>query len=189
MERASHIRRFRPTAPGLAVLLGVLLLVPPRTALATEGWQTFTHPELGFSLSYPDSWAETKGPSGVVFMALGPAPAGVLGFRMNVNVTHEEIPSGMNVEDYEAQNESGLGLLFAGYRRLRSDRLMISSYAAVVRYYTWKRNDGVELYQIQLVTVAGSRGYVVTGTTTTASTRLADEAKLLVSILLTFRPK
>jgi len=66
---------------------------------------------------------------------------------------------------------------------------MISSYAAVVRYYTWKRNDGVELYQMQLVTVAGSRGYVVTGTTTTASTRLADEAKLLVSILLTFRPK
>src|SRR2546428_6851070 len=66
---------------------------------------------------------------------------------------------------------------------------MISSYAAVVRYYTWKRNDGVELYQMQLVTVAGRRGYVVTGTTTTASTRLADEANLLVSILLTFRPK
>jgi len=107
MERASHMRRCRHTATGLAVLLGVLLLVPPRTALGTEGWQTFTHSTLGFSLSYPDSWAETKGPSGVVFMALGPAPAGVQGFRMNVNVTYEEIPSGMNVEDYEAQTSPG----------------------------------------------------------------------------------
>jgi len=30
---------------------------------------------------------------------------------------------------------------------------------------------------------------VVTGTTTTSSSRLADEAKLLISILLTFRPR
>lgn len=122
-------------------------------------------------------------------MALGPVAASAQNFRLNVNVTYEELPSGMNVENYEAQNEAGLGVLFTGYRRLRSDRLMIGAYPAVVRYYTWKRGDGVELYQMQLVTLAGNRGYVVTGTTTTASSHLADEAKLLVSILLTFRPK
>lgn len=56
-------------------------------------------------------------------------------------------------------------------------------------YYTWKRNDGVELYQIQLMVVAGGRGYVVTGTTGAASRRLQDEAQLLVGILVTFRPR
>ena len=177
-------------AAGIAVSILILaLLVPTGTALATEGWQTFTHPQLGFALSYPDGWTQAKGPTGVAFMAVGPAPAGGPGFRMNVNVTYEEIPSGMNVEDYEAQNESSLGLLFTGYHRLRSDRTMIGSFPAVVRYYTWKRGDGVELYQMQLVTIAGSHGYVVTGTTTTSSSRLADEAKLLISILLTFRPR
>ncbi|HTE03614.1 MAG TPA: DcrB-related protein [bacterium] len=189
MDRMGNIRRFRRRAGSLAILLSTLLLALPGTAQATAGWQTYTHPQLGFSLSYPDEWVATNGPSGVVFMVLGPAAAGAQNFRLNVNVTSEELPSGINVEDYEAQNESGLGLLFTGYRRLRSDRLLIGSYPAVVRYYTWKRGDGVELYQLQLVTLAGSRGYVVTGTTTTASTRLADEAKLLVSILLTFRPK
>lgn len=189
MDRMTGTCRFRPRVSSVAIILSVLLLVLPGTARAAEGWQTYTHPQLGFSLSYPDGWAESKGPSGVVFMALGPLAAGGPTLRLNVNVTYEEIPASMNVEDYESQNESGLGMLFAGYRRLRSDRLMIGSYPAVVRYYTWKRGDGVELYQLQLVTLAGTRGYVVTGTTTTASTRLADEAKLLVSILLTFRPK
>src|SRR5207245_11362520 len=121
--------------------------------------------------------------------ALGPSSQRGQSFWLTGKVTPEELPSGSNVEDCEAPNESGLGLLFTGYRRLRTDRLLIGSYPAVVRYYTWKRGDGVELYQLQLVTLAGSRGYVVTGTTTTASTRLANEAKLLVSILLTFRPK
>src|SRR2546430_5583818 len=156
MDRMGHIRRFRQRAGSLAIFLSVLLLATPGTAQATAGWQTYTHPQLGFSLSHPDGWAETNGPSGVAFMALGPAAAGGQSFRLNVNVTSEELPSGMNVEDYEAQNESGLGLLFTGYRRLRTDRLLIGSYPAVVRYYTWKRGDGVELYQLQLVTLAGS---------------------------------
>src|SRR5438132_1395933 len=141
MDRMGHIRRFRQRAGSLAIFLSVLLLALPGTAQATAGWQTYTHPQLGFSLSYPDGWAETNGPSGVAFMALGPAAAGGQSFRLNVNVTSEELPSGMNVEDYEAQNESGLGLLFTGYRRLRTDRLLIGSYPAVVRYYTWKRGD------------------------------------------------
>lgn len=169
-----------------AVMATVLGVIAPASA---QGWQTFRHPKLGFSLNFPDNWSITNGPTGVVFMALGPSPAGVQGLRLNVNVTYEEIPLGMGVEEYDTQNESGLGLLFNGYRRLRTDKTMIGSYPAVVRYYTWKRNDGMELYQLQLVTIAGTRGYVVTGTTATSSTRLPDETKLLVSILLTFRPQ
>src|SRR2546428_14105127 len=104
MERASHMRKCRHTATGLAVLLGVLLLVPPRTALGTEGWQTFTHSTLGLSLSYPDSGAEPKGPIGVVFMVLGPAPAGVPCYRITVHFPFELITACMNVQREEGHH-------------------------------------------------------------------------------------
>ncbi len=181
-----HAPRHQRWLQGLAALVSLLVLVP---AASAQAWQTYRHPKLGFSLNYPDSWSVTNGPTGVVFMALGPTPSGVQGLRLNVNVTYEEVPTGVSVEEYEAQNETGLGLLFNGYRRLRTDRTMIGAFPAVVRYYTWKRNDGVELYQMQLVTIASTRGYVVTGTTATSSSNLSDDAKLLVSILLTFRPQ
>src|SRR5437773_9712794 len=63
MDRMGHIRRFRQRAGSLAIFLSVLLLALPGTAQATAGWQTYTHPQMGFSLSYPDGWAETNGPS------------------------------------------------------------------------------------------------------------------------------
>ncbi|HEX4841744.1 MAG TPA: DcrB-related protein [bacterium] len=172
----------------LAALLGVLLLVAPSHALAASGWQTFTHPDLGFTLSYPDGWSVTKNPTGIAFMAIGPSSAGVPARRMNVNVTHEEVRANTPVDQYDAQNESGLGMLFHGYQRLRTDKTVIDANPALIRYYIWTMGDGTELYQMQLVTIAGTHAYVVTGTTAKASTKLADELQLLVSILLTFRP-
>jgi hypothetical protein len=171
------------------IVAALLVALGGSPASAEAGWQTFTHPKLGFSLSYPDGWDVTNGPTGVVFMAIGPAPTAGPRLRMNVNVTYEELPTRMTLEEYEAQNESGLGFLFNGYERLRVDRTTIGTYQAVLRYYTWKRDDGVKLYQIQLVTVTASHGYVVTGTTNAASAHLIDEAKLLTSILVTFRPQ
>lgn len=170
------------------IVAALIVALGGSLASAQLGWQTFTHPKLGFSLSYPGGWDTTDGPTGVVFMAIGPFAAGQ-NFRMNVNVTYEELPTKMTLAEYEAQNESGLGLLFSGYERLRVDPIMLGTNQATLRYYTWKRGDGVKLYQIQLVTVTGSHGYVVTGTTTASSTRLLDDAKLLTSILVTFRPQ
>ncbi len=171
------------------LISAVLIVLLSGLARAEEGWQTFTHPQLGFSLSYPQGWSVTKSPTGIVFMAIGPEPAGVRGQRMNINVTYEEVRAGTTVDQYDAQNESEQGMLYKGYRRLRTDKTVIDASPAVIRYYIWKRDDGVERYQMQLVTIAGTQAYVVTGTTSTASARLADETKLLVSILLTFRPR
>ena len=172
----------------VAAVLGGLALSAPVAAGAAAGWTTFAHPRLGFTLSYPPGWEVAPATTGVVLLVVGPSPAGVSGLRMNVSVTHEEVPPGMTVEQYDSQNESGMGLLFTGYRRLRADRTQVGGHPAIVRYYTWVRGDGVELYQVQLAAIAGSRGYVVTGTTAAASRRLAEEARLLASILLTFRP-
>jgi hypothetical protein len=172
----------------MAAALCGLVLAASGAAHAATGWTTFAHPRLGFSLSYPPGWEVARGATGVVLLVVGPPPAGVAGLRMNVSVTHEEVPPGMTVEHYDAQNESGMGMLFTGYRRLRTDRTQLGTHPAVLRYYTWTRGDGVELYQMQLATITGTRGYVVTATTAAASRRLAEETRLLVTILLTFRP-
>jgi predicted Zn-dependent protease len=171
------------------LISAVLIVLLSGRARAQERWQTFIHPQLGFSLSYPEGWTVPRNPTGIVFMAIGPEPAGVQGQRMNINVTYEEVRVGTTVDQFDAQNEAEQGMLDKGYRRLRTDKTLIDTSPAVIRYYIWKRDDGVERYQMQLVTIAGTQAYTVTGTTSTASARLADETKLLVSILLTFRPR
>jgi len=65
---------------------------------------------------------------------------------------------------------------------------VIGGRPAIFRYYTWKRNDGLELYQMQLYLVASARAYVITGTTATRSGQLQREVGLLQQIIQTFRP-
>ncbi len=179
--------RARATARIAAALLAVLLAAGQSSTAAA--WLRYVHPKLGFSFSYPSGWVIAPRISGIEAMVVGPEPSGVSGLRLNVNVTTEPLPPGVSVEEFEEASDSQLRLLFQGYRRLRVDRTKLGSDEALLRYFTWKRNDGVELYQMQLVTVASTQGYVVTGTTATSSSRLQDEAQLLVSILASFRPR
>lgn len=172
----------------LAAVL-VLALGLAGTASAAPAWQVFIHPELGFSITYPSGWTVPSAGAGILFLAVGPAAAGVSSVRLNVNVTAEPVPNGMSLEQYEAVNETNMRTLFHAYRRLRSDRTQLEGLPALVRYFTWRRADGVELYQMQLVAVSRPLGYVVTGTTAVASPRLQQEATLLRSIMLTFRPR
>lgn len=163
-------------------------LVLATAAGAQESWTTFRHQAFGFSLTYPNAWEVTRGDGTVAVMVLGPAPAGIASLRLNVNVTIERVPAGMTVDQFEAASESRMGLVFNGYHRLRADRTSVAGRPAIVRYYTWKRNDGLELYQIQLYILADERAYVVTGTTATKSVALQQEVGLLLRIIQTFRP-
>lgn len=172
----------------IAMLLLAVLLAAGQSS-AAPAWQKFVHPKLGFSFTYPFGWVIAPPMSGIDVMVIGPEPAGVSSVRVNVNVTSEGLPTGVSVEQFEDANEAQLRLLFQGYRRLRTDRTHVGEHAALLRYFTWRRNDGVELYQLQLVTVAGTQGYVVTGTTATSSMKLQDEAHLLSIILASFRPR
>ena len=165
-----------------------LVLVLGTAAVAQSVWSSFKHPSFGFSLTYPREWEVTSDDGTLAVMIMGPEPAGVRSLRLNVNVTTDRVPAGMTVERFEAVSESRMGLLFNAYQRLRTDRTTVSGVPAVLRYYTWKRNDGLELYQMQLYIVAGDRAYVVTGTTSTQSAGLQREAALLLRIIQTFRP-
>ena len=176
-------RRITSIAAAVALVLAV-----GTAAGAQNAWRTFTHPNYGFSITYPQGWNLTSDEGTLALMVMGPEPAGVASLRLNVNVTTDRVPAGMSVDRFEAMSESRMGLLFNAYQRLRTDRTTIAGRPAILRYYTWKRNDGLELYQMQLYVVAGERGYVVTGTTSTQSSALQREASLLLRIVQTFRP-
>jgi len=176
----------RTSAWIVAALMTVLVAASVHAASA---WLQYIHPRLGFSLTYPAGWIVGPKTSGIEVMVLSPSPVSPGGVRLNVNVVSENLPPGVTIEQYVEANESQLRLLFHGYKRLRTDRTKVGEYVARLRYFTWTRNDGVELYQLQLVTIAGTNGYVVTGTTAASSPNLQSEVQLLATILAGFRPK
>lgn len=172
-----------------AFAAAIVVMALAGAAAAQTTWEKFTHPQHGFSLRYPSDWETDSGKDPLVFLAVGPFVAGMNSFRINVNVVTETVPADLTVERYEALNESQMGLLFQGYRRLRTDRTTAGNVPALLRYFTWRRNDGLELYQMQLNVVSKGRAYVVTGTTSAQSAQLEQEADLLVRILQTFRTR
>ncbi len=185
-QRISALRR------RLGCLLVIaLVLTLGRGALpshAATGWHFYTHPTYGFSMSYPDGWTLKRSESSViVMMAVGPKSAGQPEFRMNVNVVVDSVPADTSIEEFDTVANAKLQQIFPGYQLLRSDRTQLGGLPAVVRYITWHARN-VELYQLQLGLIVGTRLYVVTGTTLAASGRLKDEALLLQQILVTFRP-
>ncbi len=190
----SHSSRQPISAPRrrLSGLLVIALVVTlgggALPSLAAPGWQSYTHPTYGFSLSYPDGWTLKRTETSViVMMAVGPKSAGQPEFRMNVNVVVDSVPAGTSIEDFDAVANEKLQQIFPGYQLLRSDRTQLGGLPAVVRYITWHARN-IDLYQLQLGLIVGTRLYVVTGTTLAASGRLKDEALLLQQILVTFRP-
>ena len=174
----------------VAVVAILTIMVASATPLAAApAWLKFTHPELGFSVRYPGDWMLAGGVVGVDFVALGPEVAGVQGMRLNVNITHDGVPAGTSVDAYHTKSEEVLKSTFSAYRLVQTARINIGTFPAVFRQYTWTRNDGIALYQLQLLTIDRARGYVVTGTTLAVSSHLKGEAQALANIMLTFRPR
>jgi hypothetical protein len=169
----------------ILMVLGVLSLRAHTSA--AEAWTRFTHPSLGFSLSYPAEW-DARAQQGIVGVALiGPEIAGTHGLHINVNVVSEALGQEGNLDLIESIAERQVSLILSDYKRLRSDRTTLGGRPAILRYFTWRRNDGLEIYQMQLFTYAGRRAYVVTGTTLATSPTIAQDAGLLQRIVTTFR--
>ena len=174
---------------GVATLtMLALLALGAAGALGAEAWKRFVHPSQGFGLSYPADWAVVSRQGVLGVAVVGPEIAGADGMRLSVSVASETLPREISVDQYESVTESKIALIFNGYQRLRTDRTQVAGRAAILRYFTWKRNDGLGIYQMQLYTLVGRRAYVVTATTTTTSPKLEQDAALLRRIMLTFTP-
>src|SRR5574337_352208 len=170
-------------ATSIVTLIVALLLAPAITTTAAPPWVTYTHPQLGFSLSYPESWEATD-PRPFDFTVRSPS-AGVPGTYLNVIVAHDNVPKDMSLEAYftiTGQAQAATPQV-SEYRLLRTDRVILGLFPALLRTVTYSIN-GTGLRSQQLVIVDGTRGFLVVGTTGTASTKLEEDVNLLTGILM-----
>jgi hypothetical protein len=175
-------------ATSIVTLVVALLLAPAITATAAPGWVTYTHPQLGFSLSYPDSWEATN-PAPFDFRMRTPS-AGVPGTYLNVIVAHDNVPKDIPLETYFTITGQGQAATpqVSEYVQLRTDRVMLGLFPALLRHLTYSMN-GTGFRTLQLLLVDGTRGFRVQGMTRTASTTLEEDVSVLTGILMTFRPR
>src|SRR5574337_515721 len=175
-------------ATSIVTLIVALLLAPAIMTTAAPPWVTYTHPQLGFSLSYPENWEATD-PSPFDFRMRSPS-AGVPGTYLNVIVAHDNVPYGTSLETYFTITGQGQAASpqVSEYLVLRTDRVMLGLFPALLRHITYSGN-GTGFRTQQLVIVDGTRGLRVQGTTRTASTTLEEDVNLLTAILMTFRPR
>jgi hypothetical protein len=108
---------------------------------------------------------------------------------LNVVVATGRVAPGATLEEAEAEIEQLLARQGDRARVLRKDRLDLRGVPSFIVYMSRANQSGYSLYQMVLLLTYGARGYAVVGTTAAKSTRLADETRLLQSIILTFQPR
>ncbi len=172
-----------------ALVLAACLSLGSAPARAANGWELFTHPDLGFSLRYPAGWVATPlSQKDIPLVVVGPPAAGVPEVHLGVAVFVVRAPANVTADDLVAAADRQLREELGKYRVLRIDRTKLGGTPAVVIYLIGRGHEE-ELYGLVLFTIIKSRLYAVIGFTALNSTQLADETRLLQSILVTFRPR
>jgi hypothetical protein len=175
-----------PRAP-YAIALVVILALSVVPAHAQNDWKVFTHPTMGFSVSYPPGWVPHQNPyvndpelKPLHLVIVGPSTAGVPNFQMGVVVISVPVPPNVTAEHVFDGADQPLRQQVGNARVLRVDHTKLNGIPASVLYAT-SHVRGTPVY-------ANSRGYVVAGITALDSTELAAETQQLQAILASFRP-
>ena len=176
-----------PFARGLhRIALVVILALSVVPARAQSDWERFTHPTVGFSLSYPPGWVpQTASNPNLHLILIGPSAARVPDFPMGVIVISVPAPPNATAERVFDGAEP-LREQVGNARILRVDRTKLNGISAAVIYAT-SYVRGTDLYIMVLLTIAKSRGYMVVGVTALDSSQLAAETRQLQAILASFR--
>jgi len=141
-----------------------------------------------FTISVPSAWRVQKDVQGLVaVLAAAPAQSGDR-VPANVNVVLEALSAPLTAADYAAKEEAVPKTAFHNYAVVQQGDTVVGGRRGYYRYYTWDRNDGVGLYQVQMYLTVSRTGFVVTGTTVNTPARIRRDVPLLVQIINTFRP-
>lgn len=181
-----------PRAP-YTIALVVILALTVVPAQAQSDWERYTHPTMGFSVSYPPGWVAHTNPyhdpalAPLHVVIVGPLAAGVPNFQMGVVVISVPVPPNTTAEHVFDGADQPLREQVGDARVLRVDHTKLNGIPASVLYATsYARRTPI--YVMTLLVAANSRGYVVAGVTALDSTELAAETRQLQTILASFRP-
>lgn len=172
----------------LGLLLSAILWAAPvgRADAQPAGMRTVLDPGGRFSISFPSEWRVETSASGTPAV-IGAAPTQPGEFRLNVNVVVETLPGEASPQDLATLAGTSLRTIFHEFTVVQEGPAQIGGRAAYYRYYTWRTNTGVSVYQIQVYFTAGRTGFVVTGSTLNDATRLRNDLPVLAQIIDTFR--
>lgn len=169
-----------------AVWPSALQAAPTDAALR---WTHFKHPRLGFRMSYPTGWETLTGDSAAAWIGLGPPAQSPQRFRLNVIVVSVRTRAGATIEEAQQQLERATTRSGETTRLLRTDQADLGEHPALLTYVTRRTAQGLDLYQMILITIHYRRGYAIVGSTVSTSTAIVPETRLLQRVLLTFRPQ
>ncbi len=156
-------------------------------AAAAADWELFTHPTMGFSIRYPSGWETmTADQKSLQMVLLAPARTGS-DAHMGVAIAAVRAPANATIDDMLAAADKPLRQEIGKFRILRIDRTTLGSASAMIMYMVGHARE-VDLYSMILLTIVQPRLYVVMGFAELNSPQLAEETRLLQSILVTFRP-
>ncbi|MET0306814.1 MAG: DcrB-related protein [Solirubrobacterales bacterium] len=104
------------------------------------------------------------------------------GGKANVIFSTEPLDPSIDLEHYVSVQGELLEREFDGYRQMTLEPMrMMGGREGRLRRFVWHPPEGVEVTQIQLYSVEGSRGYTATATTPTSS--FEELEPVLVDIL------
>lgn len=140
-----------------------------------------------FTIDLPVGW-QVKTMEGEKPALIAVAPGEVGEVRPNVNVVIDALPSPISSEEFARLSEPMLRTIFHEFTIVQQGPMQIGDHPAYYRYYTWRTNTDVVLYQVQVYLAVGTRGFVITGTTQNDPERIRADIPVISRIIATFRP-
>jgi hypothetical protein len=126
----------------------------------------YRHPAAGFSLPLPAEWERIEDAQpGVPLIAVEPEHGG--GFRANVVVTIDELPSGLDLDGWQAGAEEGLPDALQGYLLLDREHLVVGGRDAIRRLAHHAMPDRGSITMEQWTLVSEGRGITLTASAAT----------------------
>ena len=155
----------------------------------------YRHPN-GMTLPLPAGWEHVEDPRpDVALIAVEPAAppgSGEPGFRPNLVVTVDQLPSGQDLEEWQAATEKMLPSMLTEYLPIDLERLEIGGVAAIRRLAHHRSQAGTSVTMEQWTTVVPAVGGAsLAGWSLTASTATdayAGLADLLAEMAGRWRP-
>jgi len=114
-----------------------------------------------FSIKLPKEWENKEGFMSSSVISLSPLENSTDKFRENVNVVVEDMPSGMELEEYFTKNVTNLAKFLADFHEFQRGTAYISEADAKWLIYSGKFGT-IEVKNKVFFLVNGRRGYTIT---------------------------
>ncbi len=129
------------------------------------------------TLEIPDEWHNS---SVNIFTA---APVGSKGLSVTVN--RDKIPYGATIYDYAAEQSSKLKDQLKDYKLLNEKNITVDGQPGKVMEFSWTSPDVGDIHQLLLALAHGQTAINIAATS--AGKMTAEQRKLLIDMLLSFR--